>query len=103
MDLKKAVVEDNAPVFDVRKEGEYLSEHIVGAEHTCLSTVTNNISQFPSDKKFYIHCQGGYRSMITSSILKSRGIHNFIDVAGGFDAIKEVGTPLTDYVCPSTL
>ncbi|MDG2195043.1 MAG: MBL fold metallo-hydrolase [Polaribacter sp.] len=103
MDLKKAVVEDNAPVFDVRKEGEYLSEHIVGAEHTCLSTVTNNISQFPLDKKFYIHCQGGYRSMITSSILKSRGIHNFIDVAGGFEAIKEVGTPLTDFVCPSTL
>lgn len=103
MEFKKAIDELNVPVFDVRKESEYISEHIVGAEHTCLSTVTNNLHQFPTDKTFYIHCQGGYRSMITSSVLKSRGIHNFIDVAGGFEAIKEIGTPLTDFVCPSTL
>ena len=103
MEFKKAIVEEQVPVFDVRRESEYISEHIVDAEHTCLSTIANNISQFPMDKTFYIHCQGGYRSMIASSILKGRGIHNFVDVAGGFGAIKEIGTPLTDYVCPTTL
>jgi len=103
IEFKKAIEEQHVPVFDVRKENEYLSEHIVDATHICLSTLANNFSKFPSDNTFYVHCQGGYRSMIASSILKSRGIHNLIDVAGGFAAIKEVGTPLTDYVCPSTL
>ncbi|MBL4905346.1 MAG: MBL fold metallo-hydrolase [Flavobacteriaceae bacterium] len=101
-EFKKAIIEEK-PVFDVRKEGEFLSEHVVGAEHICLSTVTNNISHFLVDKTFYVHCQGGYRSMIASSILKSRGIHNFIDVAGGFKEIKEIGAPLSDYVSPSIL
>jgi rhodanese-related sulfurtransferase len=50
-----------------------------------------------------VHCAGGYRSMIAASMLKSRGIHNLIDVQGGFKAIKETGVEVTDYVCPSTL
>jgi len=61
------------------------------------------LAEFPDNETFYIHCAGGYRSMIASSILKSRGIHNLVDVAGGFAQIKQVGTPVTDYVCPSTL
>ncbi|RLD29587.1 MAG: MBL fold metallo-hydrolase [Bacteroidetes bacterium] len=103
MEFKKAIEEKHVPVYDVRKESEYLSEHIENANHMCLSTINNDIAEYPTDKTFYIHCQGGYRSMIASSILKARGIHNIIDVAGGFDAIKEVGTPVTDYVCPTTL
>jgi glyoxylase-like metal-dependent hydrolase (beta-lactamase superfamily II)/rhodanese-related sulfurtransferase len=103
MEFKNAIEENPIPIFDVRKKGEFISEHIIDANHVCLSTINNNLSQFPTDDTFYIHCQGGYRSMIASSILKSRGIHNLIDVAGGFEAIKEVGTPLTDFVCPSTL
>lgn len=103
MEFKKAIEEKHVPVYDVRKESEYLSEHIIDANHMCLSTINNDISKYPKDKTFYIHCQGGYRSMIASSILKNRGLHNLIDVAGGFEAIKEVGTPLTDFVCPSTL
>jgi len=50
-----------------------------------------------------VHCAGGYRSMIAASILKSRGIHNLIDVAGGMAAIKKAGIPVTDFVCPTTL
>ncbi len=103
LEFKNAIEENPIPIFDVRKEGEFASEHIIDANHVCLSTINNNLSQFPIDDTFYLHCQGGYRSMIASSILKSRGIHNFIDVAGGFESIKEVGTPLTDFVCPSTL
>ncbi len=103
MDFKNAIEENHVPVYDVRKESEYLSEHIIDANHMCLSTINNDMSGYPKGKNFYIHCQGGYRSMIASSILKSRGIHNIIDVAGGFDAIKEIGIPITEYVCPSTL
>ncbi len=90
-------------IFDARKEGEYLSEHINRAKHTPLGNINAHLSEFPKEGKFFIHCAGGYRSVIASSILKSRGIHNMIDVQGGFKAIKETKLPLTDYVCPSTL
>ena len=90
-------------VFDVRKESEYLSEHLVDAENTPLDFLNTYLSTFPKEEVFYVHCAGGYRSMVAASILKSRGIHNLVDVTGGFDAIKEAGLPVTDYVCPSTL
>lgn len=90
-------------IFDVRKPGEYLSEHVEGAHHTPLSNLNDHLAEFPKDGEFYLHCAGGYRSMIAASILKARGIHNIIDVQGGFGAIKETNTPKSDYVCPSTL
>ena len=94
---------ENSTIFDVRKPGEYLSEHLVNANSTPLDFLNNHMSEFPSKGNFYIHCAGGYRSMIAASILKSRGIHNLIDVRGGFSAIKEGGMKVSDYVCPSTL
>ncbi|NDG46537.1 MAG: MBL fold metallo-hydrolase, partial [Flavobacteriia bacterium] len=63
-------------VFDVRKPGEYLSEHLLDATNTPLDYLNDHISEFPTAAPFYIHCAGGYRSMIAASILKSRGIHN---------------------------
>ena len=93
----------NVPVFDVRKPGEFQSEHVVNAYHTSLSEINNHLADYPDRKTFYVHCAGGYRSMIAASILKSRGIHNLIDVQGGFKAIKEAGVEITNYVCPSTL
>lgn len=90
-------------IFDVRKPGEYLSEHIENAHHTPLSSLNDHLAEFPQDGEFYVHCAGGYRSMIASSILKSRGIHNIIDVQGGWGAISQTEIPKTDYVCPSTL
>ena len=94
---------ENSTIFDVRKPGEYLSEHLVNANSTPLDFLNNHMSEFPSKGNFYIHCAGGYRSMIAASILKSRGIHNLIDVKGGFKAIKEAKIIVSDYVCPSTL
>ena len=91
------------PVFDVRKEGEFTAAHIADAHFTPLDFLNDYISEFPTDKTFYVHCAGGYRSVIAASILKSRGIHNLVDVAGGFGAIKKAGIPVTDFVCPSTL
>ena len=90
-------------VFDVRKPGEYQAEHIDGAHHAPLSSLNSHLAEFPDTSPFYLHCAGGYRSMIASSMLKARGIHNMIDVQGGYAAISETQIPKTDYVCPSTL
>ena len=91
-------------VFDVRKPGEFEKEHIENVVNTPLDFINNHISEFPTDKEFFIHCQSGYRSVITASILKARGFHNVIDVAGGFKAIKQTTIKTTnETVCPSTL
>lgn len=90
-------------VFDVRKESEFASEHLTDANSTPLSALNDHLSEFPKEETFYVHCAGGYRSVIAASILKSRGYHNLVDVAGGFAAMKATGMELTDYVCPSTL
>ncbi|WP_420401732.1 MBL fold metallo-hydrolase [Flagellimonas sp.] len=99
----KARLEQKVPVFDVRKEPEFLAEHVEDAALAPLDYLNDHLAEFPSEETFYVHCAGGYRSMIAASILKSRGIHNLVDVAGGFKAIKEAGIPVTDYVCPTTL
>ena len=102
-ELKNIIEKNKIEIFDVRKPGEYLSEHITEAHSIPLDFINDHMSEFPSNKPFYIHCAGGYRSMIAASILKSRGIHNLIDVKGGFGKIKESGIEISDYVCPSTL
>lgn len=89
--------------FDVRKTSEFQSEHLIGAINTPLGTLNNHLSEFPKNKPFVIHCAGGYRSMIAASILKQRGWDNFVDVRGGFAALKNTQVPKTDYVCPTTL
>lgn len=90
-------------VFDVRKPGEYESEHIENVPSTPLDFLNNHLNEFPTDEPFMIHCAGGYRSMIAASILKARGFHQVIDVKGGYAAIKNTNIPRTNYVCPSTL
>jgi|TARA_B110000090_G_scaffold74493_1_gene84760 glyoxylase-like metal-dependent hydrolase (beta-lactamase superfamily II)/rhodanese-related sulfurtransferase len=101
--LKELKEGATAPVFDVRKEGEFLSEHVLDAKHTPLEYLNNHLAAFPDEEIFYVHCAGGYRSMIAASILKSRAIHNFINITGGFDAIKESEIKVSEFVCPSTL
>jgi hydroxyacylglutathione hydrolase len=93
-----------APVFDVRKQSEYLSEHIEEAENTPLDFINDSMLRIPKDKTAYIHCAGGYRSMVFASILRARGYDNLVDVAGGFKAIKDSQKfKVTDYVCPTTM
>lgn len=94
---------ENPLVFDVRKPGEYQSEHIENVPSTPLDFINDFVAEFPKEKPFYLHCAGGYRSMIAASILKSRGYHNVINVLGGFSALKQTEIPVTNYVCPSTL
>jgi len=91
-------------ILDVRKPGEYSSEHIDGAINTPLDTINEHLEELDKNKPYYVHCAGGYRSMIFNSILRARGFYNLIDIKGGFKAIKEATTiPVTDYVCPTTL
>ena len=101
--LKDELQKEDLPIFDVRKEGEFASEHVENAHHTPLDYLNDYLTEFPENKPFYVHCAGGYRSVIAASILKSRGIHNLVDISGGFAAIKDAGIPVTNYVCPSTL
>lgn len=91
-------------IIDVRKNSEYLSEHVVEAENAPLDFINDSMLKINKDKTYFVHCAGGYRSMIFNSTLRARGYNNLIDVNGGFKAIKESEKfKITDYVCPSTL
>jgi glyoxylase-like metal-dependent hydrolase (beta-lactamase superfamily II)/rhodanese-related sulfurtransferase len=91
-------------ILDVRKKSEYDSEHVVGAENAPLDFINDSMQVINKNKTYYVHCAGGYRSMIFISTLRARGFDNLVDVKGGFKAMKESGKfKITDYVCPSTL
>ena len=97
-------IKNNSIVFDVRKPGEYDSEHVENVPSTPLDFINNHIAEFPEKEDFYVYCGGGYRSVIASSILKARGFHNVIDVAGGYAAIRNTNIKRSDKaVCPTTL
>lgn len=93
-ELKQKMDSGEKNIFDVRKEGEYNTSHIPGVPLTPLDFLNEHLEDFPKEDLFYLHCAGGYRSVIAASILKSRGRHNVIDVAGGFKAIREAGIPV---------
>ncbi|MCG8386273.1 MAG: MBL fold metallo-hydrolase [Cytophagales bacterium] len=90
-------------ILDVRKPSEYDSEHIKTAENFPLDFINDTMEKLDRDKEYFIHCAGGYRSMIFASILKGRGFQKLVDVAGGFKALSETSVPKTEYVCPTTL
>ena len=90
-------------VKDVRKQTEYMAEHVAEAMNVPLATLSDNMIEFSKTETNYIHCAGGYRSMMACSILKARGFDNVIDVAGGFAAIAQTNVPTTDFVCQSKL
>ncbi|MDO5970000.1 MBL fold metallo-hydrolase [Flavivirga aquimarina] len=90
--------------LDVRKDGEYKSEHLDSdsVQHFALDYINDNMNVIDKTKTYHLHCAGGYRSVIAASILKARGF-DVIDIAGGFAAIKKTDLPTTTFVCPSTL
>ncbi|SEL06871.1 MBL fold metallo-hydrolase [Parapedobacter koreensis] len=91
-------------VLDVRKQSEHDSEHVIGAQNIPLDYLNEHLSEVDKDKTYYVHCAGGYRSMIFISILRARGYENLIDVQGGFKAIKKSGKfAISDYICPNTM
>ena len=94
---------EDAKVIDVRKEGEYAAEHIADAYSRPLAYINTWIKDVDPKEHFFLHCAGGYRSMIAASILQARGYHNFTEVEGGFGKIKLTEVPTTDFVCQSKL
>jgi len=81
-------------VVDVRKKSEFDTVHLFNVVNIPLTQLIEHIDDLPIDNPFYIHCASGYRSMIASSMLKAKGIHNFYDVEGGIEAIKKTDIPL---------
>lgn len=90
-------------IIDVRKESEYAAEHIETALSQPLAYINDWIKDIHSEEHFFLHCAGGYRSMIAASILQSRGYRNFSEVDGGFAAIAATNVPRTNFVCASKL
>lgn len=91
-------------ILDVRKNSEHYSEHLINSENAALDYINDSMTRIDKNKPYYIHCEGGYRSMIFNSILRARGYHNLIDIKGGFKALKDSGKfELSAFVCPTTI
>jgi len=101
--VRFAESEGGLNVTDVRRQTEYLAEHVAEAVNIPLATLSENMGEFSKKAPNYIHCAGGYRSMMAASILKARGFDNVVDVAGGFAAIAQTNVPRTNFVCQSKL
>ena len=99
--FKEKIEKEAINILDVRKPGEYDYKHIEEANSLPLDYINERLHGIDKEKKYYVHCAGGYRSLIAGSIMKARGIHNFVDVAGGMKAIEEVGIPLVRGKCPN--
>ncbi|GAB2770292.1 MBL fold metallo-hydrolase [Rhabdobacter roseus] len=93
-----------ATILDVRKASEHASEHVLGSENIPLDYLNEHLAEIDKGKTYFVHCAGGYRSMIFNSILRARGYHNLIDLRGGFTALKASGlVAVSEYVCPTTM
>jgi len=100
-EFESELVNSEGIVIDVRKESEYEAEHILDAYSKPLAYINDWINTIDPNEHFYLHCAGGYRSMIVASILQARGYRNFTEIAGGFAAISETQIPKSDFVCQS--
>ncbi|MBM6499362.1 MBL fold metallo-hydrolase [Flavobacterium macrobrachii] len=100
-EFEKEVKIGESKVIDVRKESEYEAEHVEEAYSRPLASINEWVKDINPEEHFYLHCAGGYRSMIAASILQARGYRNFSEVEGGFNAIAKTNIPKTDFVCQS--
>ena len=98
-----AEVGNESTIIDVRKPGEYSSEHVVNAENLPLDFLEDNFDKLDKNTEYHIHCAGGYRSVIAISMLMQQGYTKLIDVTGGYGAIKNTEIEKTNFVCPTTL
>ncbi|WPR71021.1 MBL fold metallo-hydrolase [Flavobacterium sp. NG2] len=102
-EFEKEVKIGESKVLDIRKESEYLAEHLEDAYLRPLANINDWIETINPKEHFYMHCGGGYRSMIAASILQARGFRNFTEIEGGFATIKKTKLPKTDFVCQSKM
>ena len=102
-DIAQRVQNESLNILDVRKPSEWEAEHLEGVPNLPLDYLNDHMDEIDANQTYYAHCAGGYRSVIFNSILKARGYHNIVDIAGGFKALAATELPKTNYVCPSTL
>lgn len=100
-DFEKEIENKEVKIIDVRKESEYEAEHVDEAYNKPLAYINEWINHLEPTEHFYLHCAGGYRSMMAASILLARGYRNFTEIEGGFNAIAQTDVPKSDFVCPS--
>jgi glyoxylase-like metal-dependent hydrolase (beta-lactamase superfamily II)/rhodanese-related sulfurtransferase len=100
-EFAKEVTIGKSKVIDIRKDSEYSAEHVEDAFSKPLASINNWIKDIDPKEPFFLHCAGGYRSMIAASILQARGFRNFKEIEGGFNAIAKTELPKTDFVCQS--
>ncbi|WP_413997801.1 MBL fold metallo-hydrolase [Flavobacterium sp. W1B] len=100
-EFSKEVKIGESKIIDIRKESEYCAEHVEEAFSKPLATINEWLKDIDPKEPFFLHCAGGYRSMIAASILQARGFRNFSEVEGGFNAIAKTTVPKTDFVCQS--
>lgn len=104
--LEEITAEAFAPVFqaggvnllDVRRESEFNAEHIQGATNLPLDFINQNMNRIDRKEKYYLHCAGGYRSVIAASILKARGFDRLVNIRGGYKALSRTDLKRTEYV-----
>jgi hydroxyacylglutathione hydrolase len=101
--FEQEVSMSESQIIDVRKSSEYQAEHLEAAYSRPLAGINHWIQDISPNKHFYLHCAGGYRSMMAASILQARGYRNFSEIEGGFNAIAKTNLPKTNFVCPSKL
>lgn len=88
----------NMNLLDVRRQNEYKTEHLLGAENFPLDFIDRNMYRLDTGKTYYLHCAGGYRSLIAASILKSRGFHHVVNIKGGYKSLLKTGLQHTAHV-----
>ena len=98
-EFEKEIAGSVVKIIDVRKENEYAAEHVNEAYSKPLAYINEWINEIHPEEHFYLHCAGGYRSMMAASILQARGFRNFTEIEGGFKAIASTGVPKSDFVC----
>jgi glyoxylase-like metal-dependent hydrolase (beta-lactamase superfamily II)/rhodanese-related sulfurtransferase len=100
-EFEKQVTIGESKIIDIRKESEYEAEHVEDAYSKPLAYINEWVKDINPEEHFFLHCAGGYRSMIAASILEARGFRNFSEVEGGFNAIAKTTVPKTNFVCQS--
>ncbi len=101
---KSLQTDTDRKVIDVRKPTEYLAHQVIGATNFPLDYINKNMDKIDRTTPYFVHCAGGYRSMIATSILKARGVHDLVDVQDGFKGIESTGAiTLSNYQCPTTI
>ena len=97
------IAHKDANIVDVRKPGEFDSEHVTDATHYALDYMNDDLNKLGKDTCYHVHCAGGYRSVIAISLLMQNGYTDLINVEKGYGGIKKTAVPCTDHTCSSTL